>query len=79
MTDVDDSYLIVINGEEQYSIWRSGRAVPAGWTPVGEPAPRADCLARIGELWTDMRPASLRAAMSGGPDTLTPERRTHGG
>jgi MbtH protein len=73
MTEVDDTYLIVINDEEQYSIWRSGRALPAGWTPVGESAPREACLARIGELWTDMRPASLRAAMD------TDERRTHGG
>jgi MbtH protein len=65
MTDVEDSYLVVLNGEEQYSIWRAGRPVPAGWSAVGEPAPRQACLARIGELWTDMRPASLRAAMDG--------------
>jgi MbtH protein len=64
MTDTDETYLIVRNDEEQYSIWRSGRPVPDGWEPVGEPASREDCLARIGELWTDMRPASLRAIMS---------------
>jgi MbtH protein len=64
MTDTDELYVIVRNDEEQYSIWRSGQPVPAGWEPVGEPGPREDCLARIGELWTDMRPASLRAAMS---------------
>ena len=63
-TDTDETYLIVRNHEEQYSIWRSGRPVPAGWEPVGDPAAREDCLARIGELWTDMRPASLRAIMS---------------
>ncbi|AWE52923.1 MULTISPECIES: MbtH family protein [Streptomyces] len=69
MSDTDETtgetYVIVRNGEEQYSIWRSDREVPAGWTTVGEPAAREACLARIGELWTDMRPASLRAAMSG--------------
>jgi MbtH protein len=63
MSDTGETYVIVRNDEEQYSIWRSGRPVPAGWETVGEPAPRADCLARIAELWTDMRPASLRAAM----------------
>lgn len=68
MTDVEDPYLVVLNGEEQYSIWRAGRPVPAGWSAVGEPAPREVCLARIGELWTDMRPASLRAAMDGPPE-----------
>jgi MbtH protein len=64
MSEVDESYLVVRNHEEQYSIWRADRPVPDGWQPVGEPASREDCLARIGELWTDMRPASLRAAMS---------------
>ncbi|WP_422769191.1 MbtH family protein [Plantactinospora sp. WMMC1484] len=64
MTDTDELYVIVRNDEEQYSIWRAGQPVPAGWEPVGEPAPREGCLARISELWTDMRPASLRAAMS---------------
>ena len=64
MTDTDETYLIVRNNEDQYSIWRSGRPVPEGWEPIGAPAPREECLARIGELWTDMRPASLRAFMS---------------
>ncbi|MFI0453162.1 MbtH family protein [Actinomadura sp. 6N118] len=75
MTDTDEMYVIVRNDEEQYSIWRSGRPVPAGWEPVGEPASRDDCLARIGGLWTDMRPASLRAAMSASAE----EQRTHSG
>lgn len=64
MTYTDEMYVVVRNDEEQYSIWRSGRSVPAGWERVGDPASREDCLARIGELWTDMRPASLRRAMS---------------
>lgn len=64
MSDSDELYLVVRNHEEQYSIWRSDRPVPDGWEPVGEQASREGCLVRIGELWTDMRPASLRAAMS---------------
>ncbi|WP_406631698.1 MbtH family protein [Amycolatopsis sp. WGS_07] len=75
MAESDETYLIVRNDEEQYSIWRSDRPVPAGWEPVDEPAPRDDCLSRIAELWTDMRPASLRAAMSASAE----EQRTHSG
>ena len=63
MTQVDDLFTIVRNEEEQYSIWLAGREIPAGWEQVGEPAERSACLERIGELWTDMRPASLRARM----------------
>lgn len=63
MSQTDDLYLVVRNHEDQYSIWRAGREIPAGWESVGDPAARSACLDRIGELWTDMRPASLRARM----------------
>ena len=56
-------FLVVVNHEEQYSVWPAGRALPAGWDAVGEPAPKASCLARIELLWTDMRPLSLRRRM----------------
>lgn len=56
-----DQYFVVRNHEEQYSIWRADKTVPAGWEVVGDAAPRADCLDRIGELWTDLLPASLRS------------------
>lgn len=59
----DELYHVVRNHEEQYSIWRADKPLPAGWDSVGEPAPKEACLERIGELWTDMRPASLRRAM----------------
>lgn len=61
--DAGELYLIVRNHEEQYSIWRQGQPVPAGWEVVETPAPKAQCLERIDELWTDMRPASLRRLM----------------
>lgn len=61
----DEPYFVVRNHEEQYSIWRTDKPVPAGWDVVGAPAGREECLDRIGELWTDMRPASLRRAMDG--------------
>jgi len=61
MTENDDArYLVVVNDEEQYSLWPDRRPLPAGWQAVGEPADREQCLDRIAELWTDMRPASLR-------------------
>lgn len=62
-TNTSELYFVVRNHEEQYSIWREDQPVPAGWETVGTPAPKADCLERIGELWTDMRPASLRRLM----------------
>jgi MbtH protein len=65
MIDQDDAteYYVVINGEEQYSIWPSTRPLPAGWSTVGEPGPKAKCLDYIERTWVDMRPRSLRAAM----------------
>lgn len=60
----DELYFVVRNHEEQYSIWRSDKQVPEGWETQGGPAGKEECLNRIEELWTDMRPASLRAAMA---------------
>ncbi|WP_067798503.1 MbtH family protein [Actinomadura formosensis] len=57
------AYHVVINDEEQYSIWRAGMELPAGWHAVGRPRPKDECLAYIEEQWTDMRPASLRRAI----------------
>ncbi len=57
------TYNVVVNHEEQYSIWPTYRDVPAGWKAVGKSGPKADCLAYIKEVWTDMRPLSLRKQM----------------
>jgi MbtH protein len=61
----DDStiYTVVLNHEEQYSIWPAHREIPAGWSEAGKTGPRAECLAYIDEVWTDMRPLSLRKHM----------------
>lgn len=59
----DDRYFVVINHEEQYSIWPDD-APPEGWTVVAGPDSKDACLARIEELWTDMRPKSLREFMA---------------
>lgn len=54
------AYKVVVNHEEQYSIWPAGRANAAGWRDAGKTGSKAECLAAIKELWTDMRPLSLR-------------------
>lgn len=53
-------YHVVLNDEEQYSIWPIGSEIPAGWRPAGFDGDRAGCLAHIDEIWTDLRPRSLR-------------------
>lgn len=62
------TYDVVINDEEQYSIWLADREPPAGWRRAGKRGTRAECLSYIGEVWVDMRPASLRRAMDAAPD-----------
>lgn len=56
-------YLVVVNHEEQYSIWLADRELPVGWTDAGKRGTRAECLAHVEEVWTDMRPLSLRVRM----------------
>jgi len=57
------TYDVVVNDEEQYSIWPSGREVPLGWRTVGKRGSKQECLAYVNEVWTDMRPRSLRLRM----------------
>lgn len=59
----DVPYVVVINDEEQYSIWPEWRQIPAGWRAVGKSGTKDECVAYIDEVWTDMRPLSLRRAM----------------
>lgn len=56
-------YIVVVNHEEQYSIWPEGREIPLGWRDAGKHGTKAECLAYIEEVWTDMRPLSLRKKM----------------
>jgi MbtH protein len=57
------TYKVVVNHEEQYSIWFADRELPAGWREVGKTGSKTECLAYIEEVWTDMRPLSLRKKM----------------
>jgi MbtH protein len=56
-------YEVVVNDEEQYSIWPADRELPWGWNKVGKSGLKNECLAYIEEVWTDMRPRSLREKM----------------
>jgi MbtH protein len=60
MSDVKGDYMVVVNHEEQYSVWPAGREPPAGWRLVVQTGSRDGCLAWIDANWTDMRPLSLR-------------------
>lgn len=56
-------YKVVVNDEEQYSIWPVDRENPLGWRDVGVTGPKKACLEHITQVWTDMRPLSLRKRM----------------
>jgi MbtH protein len=66
MEDQEDStiYQVVINHEEQYSIWPASSEPPHGWISVGKIGPKKNCLDYINDVWADMRPLSLRLAMA---------------
>ncbi|HMK90593.1 MAG TPA: MbtH family NRPS accessory protein [Methylocystis sp.] len=57
-------YKVVVNHEEQYSIWPDYKDIPAGWRAVGKTGLKPECLEYIKEVWTDMRPLSLRKQMA---------------
>ncbi|HEX7318156.1 MAG TPA: MbtH family protein [Pyrinomonadaceae bacterium] len=59
----DRTYKVVINHEEQYSIWPADRENALGWNDAGKTGAKTECLAFIEEVWTDMRPLSLRKKM----------------
>jgi MbtH protein len=66
MSQNDDdttTYQVVVNQEQQYSIWPASREIPLGWQLAGKQGTKAECLAYIEEVWTDMRPLSLRKRM----------------
>src|SRR6185503_17952710 len=75
-------YKVVMNHEEQYSIWPDYKEIPLGWSDVGKTGSKAECLAYIKEVWTDMRPLSLRkkmAEMAESPPPPPPEKNIDDG
>lgn len=57
------TFRVLVNEEEQYSLWPDYKAIPAGWRDTGTLGDKAACLAYVESVWTDMRPASLRRHM----------------
>ncbi|MEV5582830.1 MbtH family NRPS accessory protein [Streptomyces parvus] len=57
------TYAVVLNQEEQYSLWPADREVPQGWKREGKTGTKEECMEHIKEVWTDMRPLSLRQKM----------------
>ncbi|MFK3979657.1 MbtH family protein [Micromonospora sp. NPDC050397] len=57
--DETRTYVVVVNGEDQYALWPELVDIPSGWLPVFGPVGHEDCLAYVDRSWTDMRPKSL--------------------
>lgn len=62
--DESGEFMVLVNAEQQYSLWPTFREVPPGWTPVGPRGNRKECLDYVEEHWVDMRPKSLRDQMN---------------
>lgn len=58
--DDDPLFKVVLNDQEQYSVWPTQRPNPLGWRDAGKSGTKADCLAFIAQIWDDMRPLSVR-------------------
>ena len=65
--DDDGMYQVLVNDEEQYSLWPADLEVPAGWRPDGTVGTKDECSAHVDEVWQDMRPRSLREQMAADP------------
>jgi MbtH protein len=65
-TEAEDTrpYLVLVNDEEQYSFWLKSKEIPRGWRAVKEGS-KSECADYVREVWTDMRPLSLRRQMDG--------------
>jgi MbtH protein len=61
------AYKVLVNHEEQYSLWPAEKENPAGWRDAGRDGNKEECLQFVREVWTDMRPLSLRQAMDSNP------------
>jgi MbtH protein len=57
------TYKVVVNHEEQYSIWPAEKQIPLGWKDAGRAGTKVECLSYVKKVWTDMRPLSVRSQM----------------
>jgi MbtH protein len=61
--DDEGTFVVLVNHEEQYSLWPVDKEIPKGWSATGQQGTKKECMAYVDEVWTDMRPLSLRRAM----------------
>ena len=64
--DGEPTYIVVVNDEEQYSLWPSHRSVPGGWRSTGMQGSKADCIDYVDRTWTDITPLSVRRRLTPG-------------
>ena len=62
--DAFTTFTVVVNDEEQYSVWPTELDVPGGWYEAGKSGSKDECVAYIDEVWTDIRPRSVREALA---------------
>ncbi|WP_158892653.1 MbtH family protein [Amycolatopsis anabasis] len=62
--DENGRFQVLVNDEEQYSLWPADKEVPAGWRAVGKEGGKQECVDYVDQVWTDMRPRSLRERMA---------------
>lgn len=67
-TGGESTFLVVVNDEEQYSVWTADRELPAGWRAAGFRGSRDRCLAHIETVWTDITPKSVRDRLASACD-----------
>ncbi|HWO59539.1 MAG TPA: MbtH family NRPS accessory protein [Umezawaea sp.] len=62
--DDNATYQVLVNDEEQHSLWPLGKELPDGWRRAGKEGSKQECMDHVDEVWTDMRPRSLRERMA---------------
>jgi MbtH protein len=62
--DDDITYRVLVNDEEQYSLWPASKEIPAGWADAGKEGTKQECMDHVDTVWSDMRPRSLRERMA---------------
>lgn len=75
MDDDRFEYQVLVNHEEQYSLWPTFKEIPNGWRQVGPIGTKQECLAYVEEVWTDMRPLSVRKQLA--EAEATRKRKAH--
>ena len=68
VSEAEEVFVVVVNHERQYSIWPVTQRIPLGWEEAGKTGSKQECLHHIEEVWTDMRPLSLRQSMGTSED-----------